>query len=560
VTRERLRSRTARPAPQPARGPALKRSRIETALLESEARFAKVFHASPVPLGMSTIADGRIIDVNDSWLELFGYRRDEVIGRTNRELNLAVDQGARAAIIERVRADGVVHNLETQVRRKSGEILDLILSAVPVDLGGEVEAWLVAQVSITDRKRVEAERDRLLASATAAKAEAEGALERLRAIQSITDSAVAHLSLDAMLRELLARLRRALHADFALVQLVDDERQLLYVRLVDGRAHERVATMRIPLGKGISGVVAQTGQPRIIDDLSSVDFMSGLDGVPAKEMLAVVQSSMVAPLEVEGRIIGVVSVGAALPRRFTSEGLELLLVVADRVAPAIEGARLMETLHAAQERSEALSRRLVQLQETERASIAGELHDEVGQLLTGLGLMIKAGEPAFSRDQMTEVVVELIGRVRDLSMSLRPPMLDSLGLVPALVWQVGRFQAQTGIAVDLRHLGLDRRFPPDIEIAVFRIVQEALTNVARHAQVQRAKVEVAAEGGRLRVGVEDEGCGFDLETALLARSSGLAGMRERCRLVGGRLTIRAAAGNGTRVQADLPLRGDQLRE
>jgi PAS domain S-box-containing protein len=531
------------------------RARAEEALAESETRFGTVFHASPVALAMSTITEGRIIDVNEPWLELFGYRRDEVIGRTNRDLGILADPESRGRLVQRARDEGVLRDLEMQVRRKSGEVRDLIVSAVRVDRGGGDESWLSAQVDITDRKRAEAERDRLLESATAARGQAEAALERLRAIQSITDSAVVHLTLDAMLQELLARLRRALNADFTIVQLVDDERQVLYPRAMDGRTHERMAHMRIPLGKGVSGRVAQTGQPVIIDDLSKVDFVSGIEGVPPHEMLDLVRSSMAAPLQIEGKVIGVVAVGSARPRRFTREELELLLLVADRAAPAVERARLMETVKTARDRLEALSRRLVEVQEAERAEIARELHDEVGQLLTGLNLMVEAEdlEAGSSHGEIKRVVNELIARVRDLSVSLRPPMLDALGLLPALLWQIGRFEAQSRIQVAFRHANLDRRFPSEIETAAFRIVQEALTNVARHASVERIEVEVTVEATHLRAQIEDRGRGFDVDAALAGPSSGLAGMRERARLLGGSLTIDSAAGSGTRLRLVLPL-------
>jgi PAS domain S-box-containing protein len=530
------------------------RLRAEEALAESEARFEKVFHASPVALALSTLAEGRIVDVNERWLELFGYRRDEVIGRTNRELAYSVDQEARAAAAQRAREEGVVRNLEMQLRRKSGEVRDLIVSAIRIDTGREDQSWLSAQVDITDRKRAEAERDRLLETATAARGEAEAALERLRTIQSITDSAVVHLNLDAMLQEMLARLRRALGADFAIVFLLDEERQTLYPRVIEGQVHESSTTLRVPLGKGVSGRVAQTGQPLIVDDLSTVD-LSGMDGFPAREILAFARSTMAAPLKIEGKVIGVVAMGSAHPRRYTGDDLDLLLLVADRAAPAVERARLMETVRTAHERLEALSRRLVHVQETERAAIARELHDEVGQLLTGLGLMVQAGdlEAQNGRPEIMKVVNELIARVRDLSVSLRPPMLDTLGLLPALLWQIERFEAQSRIQVAFRHTNLDRRFAPEVETAAFRIVQEALTNVARHASVERVQVEVAAEATRLRARIEDRGRGFEVDSAFAGPSSGLAGMRERARLLGGALTVESAPGSGARLRLVLPL-------
>ncbi|HWS73243.1 MAG TPA: PAS domain S-box protein, partial [Thermoanaerobaculia bacterium] len=188
------------------------RRKAERALADSESRFAKLFQATPVALGISTVDEGRIVDVNESWLEMFGYQRDEVIGRTNAELQITV-WPMRSETVQRLRAGEQIRNLELQVRRKSGELLDLIISVVPVVLSGEKDTWLAAQVDITGRKRAEAERDRLLESEKAARAEAESALERLRAIESITDTALQNLGLDELLQELLERVRGAVNAD-----------------------------------------------------------------------------------------------------------------------------------------------------------------------------------------------------------------------------------------------------------------------------------------------------------------------------------------------------------
>ncbi|MSS72151.1 MAG: sensor histidine kinase [Candidatus Latescibacteria bacterium] len=206
------------------------------------------------------------------------------------------------------------------------------------------------------------------------------------------------------------------------------------------------------------------------------------------------------------------------------------------------------------ERLQALSRRLVEVQEAERRHVARELHDEIGQGLTGIHLLLRMStcEPAH---QAQEVVGELIGRVRNLSLDLRPSMLDDLGLLPALLWHLDRYTAQTDISVTFRHTGLEgRRFPPGVETGAYRIVQEALTNVARYAGVREATVRLRADRETLHVQVEDQGAGFDPETALAARAtSGLSGMRERAALLGGTLKVESAPGAGVRLQAELPV-------
>jgi signal transduction histidine kinase len=218
------------------------------------------------------------------------------------------------------------------------------------------------------------------------------------------------------------------------------------------------------------------------------------------------------------------------------------------------------------ERLGALSRRLVELQETERAEIARELHDEIGQLLTGLKLMLSAEGPeprsgggltdpgGSRRDQMLQVVNELMGLTRSISMDLRPPMLDQLGLLPALAWHFERFTEQTRVRVSFSHTGIDTRFPRASETASFRIIQEALTNAARHAGIETLEVEVRADSASLMLRVADRGSGFDMEAASAACSAGLTGMQERALLVGGHLRIESFPGAGTRVTAELPLR------
>jgi PAS domain S-box-containing protein len=209
-----------------------------------------------------------------------------------------------------------------------------------------------------------------------------------------------------------------------------------------------------------------------------------------------------------------------------------------------------------------LSRRLLQVQEGERRRLARELHDEVGQDLTGLRLSLEMlgrlspEEASASLSAGRALVDRLIAQVRKLSLDLRPAMLDDLGLVPALVWQLQRYTAQTGVRVDLEHRGLEgRRFPPDVETAAYRIVQEALTNVARYAQVATAAVRLWLDQGALHVQIEDSGAGFDPATTARGATSGLSGMQEWAVLLGGRLRVDSRPGKGTRLTAELPIGG-----
>lgn len=222
-----------------------------------------------------------------------------------------------------------------------------------------------------------------------------------------------------------------------------------------------------------------------------------------------------------------------------------------------------------------LSHRLVEVQENERRHIARELHDEIGQLLTGLKLTLEAsdleqrrkrndGEQANPEqtvmdwdgpDRPEMIVNELMRRVRDLSLDLRPAMLDDLGLLHVLLWHFERYATQTGVRVIFNHTGIEaQRLKPEIEIAAYRIVQEALTNAARYAKVSEVKVNVTADAENLSVQVIDQGKGFLPAAALMSgASSGLTGIRERAQLLGGTLTIDAAPGAGAKLTALLPI-------
>src|SRR5205807_2206168 len=227
---------------------------------------------------------------------------------------------------------------------------------------------------------------------------------------------------------------------------------------------------------------------------------------------------------------------------------------AERLRGELALATLLEEERHLRAELETLSRRLVQVRETEQRSLARELHDEVGQLLTGLHLMLEEVGSVI-RPEALRLVRDLQQRIRAITLDLRPPMLDELGLVAALRWFFERYTARTCIRVAFTLKGEDRRLTHEMESGAFRIIQEALTNTARHGSVKAILVSVEFAPQRLRVSIADGGKGFDLKNARQGASTGLAGMRERARLLGGDLVIDSAPGQGTRVEVDLPLRG-----
>jgi len=225
-----------------------------------------------------------------------------------------------------------------------------------------------------------------------------------------------------------------------------------------------------------------------------------------------------------------------------------------------ERKRTDQALVESRNRLESLSRQLITTQETERKDLARELHDEIGQSLTAMRILCETG--ACPRGpQVLDLVTELMERVRNLSFDLRPPMLDPLGLLPAMLWNFERYSKATGIHVVFQHSGVEKRFSSELEIAVYRIVQEALTNVARHAGVTEATVQLWADADTLGIQATDQGKGF-VPDAVMAegRTGGLTGILERVELLGGEIEIESSPGQGTFITVQFPLAMDSENE
>lgn len=218
-----------------------------------------------------------------------------------------------------------------------------------------------------------------------------------------------------------------------------------------------------------------------------------------------------------------------------------------------------------QEQLREASRQIVEVQERERRHIARELHDEVGQSLTGVLLMLNHlgrldTANAATINEIQLLIRQLMGQIRELSHNLHPPILDKQGLFAALRWYCDHYLAQTQIRVDFKFTGEQARFSSEIELTCFRIVQESLTNIARYARVSEAAVVISVTTKRIRIFVSDDGVGFDVEaTASRDTTFGLFSMRERVLLLGGWIDIRSVIGQGTRISVRVPLLTEEIQ-
>jgi PAS domain S-box-containing protein len=288
------------------------------------------------------------------------------------------------------------------------------------------------------------------------------------------------------------------------------------------------------------------------------------------------------PLVVQDRVIGLVKVYLAEgDQPFNLHDLHLLQVLANQVAIAIDNARLFIALRTSEATMRDLSLRLINVQEQERRRIAQELHDELGQILTATKINIDLARRKLSQqvgykqsqqverqqhdemallrrrlDEASALTDEVLTNVRAMTVELRPTLLDDMGIAPTLRWYLTRFAERTGIRVQLETCELPARLRPEIETTIYRVVQEALTNVARHAQADQVQVHLTCSGATVTASVEDDGQGFDVrawsERPRERQTLGLTGIQERVMLLGGHARITSQPGRGTRVEIELP--------
>jgi signal transduction histidine kinase len=270
-----------------------------------------------------------------------------------------------------------------------------------------------------------------------------------------------------------------------------------------------------------------------------------------------VKSGIAVPIGGKDRPFGVLEGNTTRLRTFAEDEVSFVWSVANVLATCIEQRRAAHELEEKREQLRALSGKLIAAQEAERRAVARELHDDFGQVLTAIKLNLMRNE----RDTAGSIslVDGAIARMRDLAHDLRPPMLDELGLSASLRWYVEREARRAGLEYQFADAPPGVRPSPGVEVTCFRVAQEAVTNVIRHAHARRIEVELRVAGGALELEVRDDGRGFDVgeaqRRATRGGSQGLLSMQERVALAEGSLEIDSAPGRGAAVRARFPLGG-----
>lgn len=313
----------------------------------------------------------------------------------------------------------------------------------------------------------------------------------------------------------------------------------------------------------LCGQVLRDGKPMVVRELSEQCAAHG----GRDERGQPLRCHATVPVMAQGKTLGVLSVASAVPEQLGEEEMLLLEAVGRQMGIALENARLWKELEAKERVRAELLAQAIRAQEEERKRIARELHDQTGQSLNALVFGLKTAEATLETDAArareavarlksaaADAVRELQGTIYDL----RPSVLDDLGLIPALRWFAESHMQANGITVSLEVRGFERRLFTDLETTLFRIAQEALTNVIKHANARHVQITLDFEPQRVRLEIADDGNGFDAAQAFDARDDGgrglgLLGMRERAELLGGRYEIESRAGQGTRVRVEIPL-------
>lgn len=394
-------------------------------------------------------------------------------------------------------------------------------------------AQLVAMVSVGVLMawRVELE--------AASRQRAEKTSARLALLNEIAAAVSQHLDLEPVFAATADRMTAALDVQHVWITLWDD-------------ASQKPALF-----------LQRTGQGETAADAESVEWETLARRALATGRPATATGLAAVPLMAEGKVLGAVGVATVAHRSLAPEELELLAAIGHQIGVAVENARLyLESRHM-QDALRDYARQVTQAQEEERKRIARELHDDTAQALVlvarGLDAVSDSGgrlpKAAMARlEEVRSLAQRTLSNVRRFSRDLRPPVLDDLGLVPALEWLASEMSPRTATRVSVRVHGEPRRLAADAELNLFRIAQEALRNVEKHAAASEALVEVVFADGRVEFSVSDNGRGFELSQRQIPPRRarlGLLGMEERAELLGGNLDVRSRPGEGTRVSVTL---------
>ncbi|MBO0725489.1 MAG: PAS domain S-box protein [Blastocatellia bacterium] len=549
------------------------RKQAEEEIIESESRLRQLADAMP-QIVYTCGPDGLVDYGNQQWAEYVGVPVEQSFGSRWIEAIHPDDRENTRRRVKEAGETGQPFETEYRLRRKDGQYRWYLARGSPVrNAQGQIVKWIGTATDIHDRKEAEAEREELLASERAARAEAEHATESILRLQMLTDSALRRLEFDDLLREMLSRIRELLATDCAAILLLMEDEQSLSVRATIG-LEEAAMGQSVPVGRGVAGSIAASRAPLIVEDLSTVEVINPVLRRNARSLIG-------APLIVEGRLIGVIHADTTRPRRFTEDDVRLLRLAADRVALAIDHARLYEVERQARRQAEEANR----VKDEFLALVSHELRSPLNAILGYAALLRYSGLDV----QRVKHAVDVIERSGKAQAQLIDDLLDTgriisgklrLELGPVDLALVIEQAVQTiRPAADAKEISLETDLPAEIvqitgdPARLQQVVWNLLSNAVKFTP-QGGRVEARLErvDPHIRIAVSDTGQGispdflpyvFDRFRQADASSArrygglglGLALVKYLVELHGG--TIEAASageGHGATFKVTLPVR------
>jgi PAS domain S-box-containing protein len=475
------------------------RKLAEGAVEKSEEKFSKAFRESPMSLTVTSLKDHRYIEVNETFEQTTGWRRDEVIGRTPFDLNLWVNPAQRTEMVKEIQTKGTIRNLEFRFRCKDGEQRDALGSAELIEIEGE-PCLISVTADITERRQIE---------------------------QS--------------LRESEERFRLVANTAPVLIWMAGTDK--LYNYLNQPWLEFTGRPLEAELGNGwVQGVHPE-------DLKACLDaYTQAFDGREPFQMEYRLRRH-----DGEYRWVSDMGVARFNPDHSFAGYIGYCIDVTDR--------------RLATEALTTMSRKLIEAHEEERTWIARELHDDINQRIALSAIELDRWNQHLGSELNTHNHIQNISQrlaeigkdIQALSHRLHSSKLEYLGIAVAARSFCKELSEQHKVRIDYSHSDIPHNLPKEIALCLFRVLQEALQNAAKHSGVQHFKVELRGTPGEIQLSVIDAGSGFDWQDAINRRGMGLISMRERLQLVNGELSIRSEAGHGTTIYACVPVGSDERR-